>query len=111
MAALFLKKKMGKQALGALCSHTLHENPTTIFHLTFELFLSRQSPDLEILMELSPVTLDFTGSAASPRDVLTLKRWEIRSDESAFDYFYRELHPVMKTELMKAFLNFLKTPH
>lgn len=54
-------------------------------------------------MGASAATLDFTGSAVSPRAVLTLKRWEIRSDEPAFDYTKRELHPVMKTELMKAF--------
>lgn len=99
---LFLKKKIGKtSAAGSLYSHTLHDNPTTVFHLTFELFLSTQSPDLEILMELSPMTLDFTGSAVWLHVAVTLKRWEISSDETASDYFCRGFHPVMKTELMK----------
>lgn len=83
MAAFFLKrKKKGKtSAGGSLHSHTLHDNPATVFHLTFELFLSTPSPDLEILMELSPMTLDFTGWAVA----VSLKRWEISSDVTASD--------------------------
>lgn len=55
-------------------------------------------------MGLLQVTLDCTGSAVSLCDILTVKGWQMRLDQSTFDYFYSGFHPVMKTELMKAFL-------